>query len=250
MSPTGSAGSGARSGYVRGARALRGALHRVGALQRWDRQVGDRPGTLTAHLRTLLSVYDARELARFGLPWWTYPATEAVERFLTVERGGGARVFEFGSGASTVWLARRSAELVSVEHDVRFADTVRGLLAEHHVDATLHVATPIPSTDPVVPSTAHGQAGLDFADYVETLGRVGGRFDLVVVDGRARGACLKAALQHLAAGGIALLDDAQRRRYAPALEAAECAGYVVQRMRGLAPTVPVPRVTALLHRRP
>jgi predicted O-methyltransferase YrrM len=245
-----SVGTRARRAYVSAAHAARTGLDRSGLLRRWDARVRTRPGGPGAHLRSLLSVYDAADLARLGLPWWTYGATTAVERFLADRCDGQAAVFEFGSGASTVWLAERAERVTSVEHDVGFAPTVQALLAGRGLAdrVALHVVPPRASDAPVLPSAARGQAGLDFADYVGTLARVGGRFDLVVVDGRARAACLTAGLEHLRPGGLLLLDDAQRRRYADALAAAARAGWRVDRYRGAAPTVPLPRETALVHR--
>jgi capsular polysaccharide biosynthesis protein len=43
-------------------------------------------------------------------------------------------------------------------------------------------------------------------------------FDIILVDGRERMDCLKAALPLIAPDGVVLLDDAQRRRYWPAFE--------------------------------
>ena len=54
-----------------------------------------------------------------------------------------------------------------------------------------------------------------------------GEFDLVVVDGRARVACLQHAAKRLAPGGIVLFDDTQRPRYRAGLEGS---GLQVQRI--------------------
>ena len=48
----------------------------------------------------------------------------------------------------------------------------------------------MPSADPSVPSGKEGHGGLDFAEYVASIDEVPGTFDLVVIDGRAREACL------------------------------------------------------------
>src|SRR5690348_4410793 len=47
------------------------------------------------------------------IPWITYPAI----RFLAGRVEPHFRVFEFGSGLSTLWWAQRVAHVVSVEHD-------------------------------------------------------------------------------------------------------------------------------------
>ena len=74
---------------------------------------------------------------------------------------------------------------------------------------------------------------------------VGGTFSLIVVDGRARQACLSAALPHLADGGIIVFDNTMRRRYRRAIAAAPVSE---RAFRGLTPTLPYPDQTSILTR--
>jgi len=195
-----------------------------------------------AHLRSLLDVHDPDALLRADLPWWTYRATDAADALLA-ERGGQARAFEYGSGASTVWLARRCSSVVSVEHDREWASLVRARL-DPAADVQLHLVPGVPATAPdAVLSGRREAAGLDFADYVRTIDRVGGLYDVVVVDGRARTACLAAALPHLAEDGFIVFDNTHRRRYASALSACPLP---LRRYRGAAPGLPYPEETSLL----
>lgn len=230
---------GLRSAYVRSVRAARVVARRTGALQTFE--TSSRPSL--RHLRTMFAVYDVEDLASLDLPWWSYGAIDEVERFLR-ERPQ-ARVFEFGSGASTLWLAKRSGSVDTVEHDVDFAEVVRELIAG--VDnVTLHVveAPSVQAGRPTVRSERQGSEDLDFDDYVSTIEQVGGRFDLVVIDGRARVECLRRALPHVAADGVILFDDAERPRYADALR---MPGLSVQVRRGAKPCLPYRSSTALLR---
>jgi precorrin-6B methylase 2 len=190
---------------------------------------------------SLTRVHDSLAMARLDVPWWTYRAIEAVNLWL-VAREQPARVFEYGSGASTIWLARRSAEVFSVEHHKEFADSMRSALAAH-ANVSLQVVEPVRSAAPAVASAKEGHAGLDFAAYVAAIDAVPGQFDLVVVDGRAREACLAAAVPRLAAGGVVVFDNSGRRRYRPAIEAS---GLREARYRGLTPTLPYPDQTSVL----
>jgi hypothetical protein len=54
-----------------------------------------------------------RENATAAMPWWNERAT----RYLSQHLSPGARVFEWGSGASTVWLMNQGADVTSVEHN-------------------------------------------------------------------------------------------------------------------------------------
>src|SRR5881392_3049736 len=54
------------------------------------------------------------------IPWITYPAL----RFLEPRIRKSFKVFEFGSGLSTLWWAKRVSKVVSVEHDKDWHDLV------------------------------------------------------------------------------------------------------------------------------
>jgi hypothetical protein len=194
-------------------------------------------------LQSLPHIYDSVALTRIDVPWWSYRAIDVVETWLAT-RATLARVFEFGTGASTVWLAQRSGELHSVEHDIGFATSFAPSLQQFD-NVTLHVVPPVPSSDPRTPSHVEAWSGHDFTSYVSTIAEVGGEFDLVVVDGRARPSCLEQAVHVLAPGGMVVFDNSRRRRYRAAIEAS---GLHEQALRGLTPTLPYPEQTSLLYR--
>ena len=235
-------------GSVRGAakRAYAAAAHGIGRGLGRLGLVGSEPpprGRRTRHwLHSLTRVHDTSALVDLDVPWWTYRAIDEIEIWLSA-RPRPARVFEYGAGASTVWLARRSGEVVSVEHDPGFAAAMEDVLSTVP-NVTLLVRPPTPSAHPVVPSAKEGYAGLDFAPYVAAIDEVSGDFDLVVIDGRAREACLERALPRLADGGIVVFDNTRRRRYRRAIEAAPV---VELRLRGLTPTLPYPEQTSVLR---
>ncbi len=235
----------AKSAYVRGARALRGGLAAVGILPVLDRAAHrSRSG---AWVRSLLSIYDAAELATLDVPWWTFDAAARVDGFLAGRRG--ARVFEWGSGASTLWLARRCDAVVSVEHDPQWAPVVRDLLAGV-ADVELLVVPGVPATGAPgeVRSAKQGARDLDFHAYADAIDAAGGTFDLIVIDGRAREACLPRAMQHVAADGIVVLDNVDRRRYREAIARLRPQPEVIW-TRGLTPGLPYPTRTAILRPR-
>lgn len=194
---------------------------------------------------SLTLVHDSRALAELDVPWWTYGAIAQVENWL-LARAEPARVFEYGSGASTVWLARRAGQVQSVEHHAGFADHMHAVLAKHS-NASVRVVEPVRRAHPAVPSGKEGHESLDFADYVGAIDDETGTFDLVVIDGRARSACLEAAVGRLAEDGLIVFDNSRRRRYR---EAIRCSGLDESVLRGLTPTLPYPEQTSLLARRP
>lgn len=232
-----------KNAYVAGIRALRRVLAAVGVLgllDRWARR--SRTGLW---VRSLLSIYDLEDLLGYDVPWWTFEASDRVAGFLSTRPQ--ARVFEWGSGASTVWLSRRAGTVTSVEHDAKWGAIVNPVLPDN---AVVTIVPPQPAVgDPHEEhSDKSGFEGLDFADYVAAVDETDGRFDLVVIDGRARGACFQRAISRLAPGGVLVFDNVDRERYRDAI--ASCPVAVdVEWTRGLTPALPYPTRTALVRLR-
>ena len=152
------------------------------------------------------------------MPWWTYRAIDVVDAWLSA-RVRPIRVFEYGAGASTLWLSRRADQIVSIEHHRGFAEHIAPALA--------------------------AQGNIELRIYMAAIDAAQGSFDLVVIDGRAREACLRAALPHLEQDGIIVFDNSRQARYQVAVRAT---AVVERRLRGLTPTLPYPEQTSVLTR--
>ena len=215
-------------------------LARLGALAWLEK----RTDTRWAHwLRSLFAIYDIDQLVALDVPWWTYRAIDQVDAFLGSRPG--AKVFEFGSGASTVWLAKRAASVISIEHDADWypivAERATGL---GNVDLRLITIDQIPAQDPVYLSQKEGQVGHSFQKYAEAIDATNEQFDLVVIDGRVRAACLRHARPHLAEGGLIVFDNSRRNRYDQAIKSS---GMNELAYPGLTPSLPYPDKTTLLQ---
>lgn len=227
------------------AAVARGAGKALTAAHVLPKEPPSRDHRLKHWVTSLTKVHDSLAIAELGVPWWTYRSIDIVDAWLSA-RPHPIRVFEYGSGASTLWLADRADEVVSVEHHPGFSEVMRPVLAGRK-NVAFHMVEAQKSDTAKVGSKKPGHDGLDFAEYVGTIDRVGGEFDLVVVDGRAREACMRAAIPHLAPGGIIVFDNSHRKRYEVAIESS---GLVERRLRGLTPTLPYPDQTSLLTKRP
>lgn len=196
-------------------------------------------------LRSLFAIYDIDDLSRLDLPWWTFDAIEKVDTFL--RQRPNARVFEYGSGASTIWLARRAGEVISVEHDSAWFPEVERRLSDFP-HARLRFVPPdaTPSADTRYASDKPAWRGRTFHDYVHAIDAEQGEFDLIVVDGRARAACLEQARARLASGGLIVFDNSHRAPYRHAIAAS---GMEWERTRGLAACLPYPDETTLMRAR-
>lgn len=153
-------------------------------------------------------------------PWMNFRVIEWLESTLKSEM----RVFEYGSGGSTLFLSKRVAEVVSIEHDEGFYEfMVQRFQREGVSNCTYVLSPPKPMEAGVVPpygsnsftSDWPAQRTMSFESYVKTIDDYpDGSFDLVTVDGRARPSCALRALPKIKNGGWLLVDNMERARYA------------------------------------
>jgi len=174
---------------------------------------------------SLFAIYDTDAMIRLDLPWWNVAATREIDLFLAGRPD--ARVFEYGSGASTIWLAKRCREILSVEHDRSWHDRFQQQAAGRGNITLLH--RPILS---------------ESATYAGSIDEFDGQFDLIVVDGRHRAKCLERTVDRLKPGGVIVFDDSGRARYRRAI--GDC-GLVERRHFGRSFCVPYPDYTSLLR---
>jgi len=225
--------------YIKLVRAIGSLLRAVGVMGFLERRAPQ--SRVATWARSLFAVYDVDQLAQLDVPWWTFDSADEVDAFLAARPG--ANVFEWGSGASTLWLASRAGSVTSVEHHAGWAQSLTPRLP---ANVTLTVVEPTASAAPVVGSQKPGHDGLDFAEYVAAIDSVEGQFDVIVIDGRAREACLVRAVDRLAPDGIIVFDNVDRQRYVDAIDA-QGARLTVDMTRGLTPALPYPTRTAILR---
>jgi len=117
------------------------------------------------------------------VPWWSYCVADFVEERLRPEMN----VLEFGSGSSTVWLASRVRQVVTVENDPKWASIVRSFIPEN--------VQLIERSNP---------GSLDFEDLSDS----NQQFDILIVDALAdRIACAIAGLKMLSEDGVVIWDN-------------------------------------------
>ena len=230
--------------YVTTVHAAAKPLRAIGLLP-WLEQ-GPRH-SLRFWLGSQFAIYDAARLAHMDTPWWSLSAIDKVEQWIAA-RKGQVRVFEYGTGASTAWLARRCTQVVSVEHDAAFARDIAPVLSLPNVELRL-IEPQHGSPSPLAGSGRRGYENCEFSAYVNSIANAAPAdgYDLVVIDGRARVACLARAREHLASNGLIVFDNSNRRRYQAALDTMNPA---LERCRGWAPALPYRTETTLIRRSP
>ena len=121
------------------------------------------------------------------LPWITYPAIDFLSQFDFTD----ASVFEWGSGFSTLWWAKRCRSITTVESNPKWIPYIRPMLP-----ASIRFLTP----------------AFTESEEVKALHNEHRIYDVIVVDnnGPFRPACAEAAVGRLAPGGIILLDNSDQ----------------------------------------
>ena len=144
-------------------------------IKHWTpRYIGDR-------LRVL-----AYERKHPDAPWLTGSMVSILESWLRSSDVG----LEWGSGRSTIWLAKRIKHLVSVEHDKSWHEKVVHELNKQALSNVDYKLCP------------------NEADYVSVVKNLPSEsLDFCLVDGQYRDECANAAIPKIRTGGILVIDN-------------------------------------------
>ena len=119
------------------------------------------------------------------IPWYTYPAIEYLSQFDYSTKA----IFEFGTGYSSMYWAKRAKKVISIEDNPEwFSKFSKEFSAENW--------------EMIYCDEKQG--------YEDTILRSDERYDVIVVDGKRRAECAEKAIKKLADGGMIILDDSDR----------------------------------------
>jgi hypothetical protein len=137
-------------------------------------------------------------------PWLSFGAIA----YMSDRLGPTSSVFEYGSGGSTLWFADRVGRVTSVEHDPDWRARVqREIERAQRGNASVMLREPTPALESPESFEHYARACETFPDE---------SFDLVLVDGKTRLACLERAALKVRVGGLLALDDSEMPRLRPA----------------------------------
>lgn len=179
----------------------------------WLRLIMRRPRLIRHYTHWRKSLKTGAIPVNDPIPRFVYEAFDWLESYLRPEM----RVFEWGSGCSTIYFAHRAGKVVSVEHDPAWYSAVAEALLQHNLrNVTLVLCEPDKASPDgeMYRSIDERYAGLQFLHYAQAIDSCpDNSLDLVSVDGRARPACIMHAVAKLRPGGFLLLDNSERERY-------------------------------------
>lgn len=130
------------------------------------------------------------------LPWYTYSCIHFIEsRFSDSAKLFRPRVFEFGSGNSTLWWARRASRVVSVEDN-----------RDWHQYITQGK-----------PNNVIYKFAADKDSYLNALLQESDLFDAIIIDGSFREACIAESPRMLNSKGVIIIDNSDWEDIKPSM---------------------------------
>lgn len=159
-----------------------------------------------------------------AIPWYTYSFLHFLEGKVKEEM----RIFEYGSGYSTIWWAKRASSVVACEHDAYWYQSLKSKLPAnvvgHHVP-------------------------LDYdGEYSKCIKQYSKEFDIVIIDGRDRNHCAMNAVPAMKEHGILIWDNSDRARYSEGMEHLKKLGFKQLEFYGLGPTSAAEWGTSIFYR--
>ena len=172
-------------------------------------------------IRPIIKVrYKWFRFRNYPTPWLSPAAVLFFDEWLTKEMVGA----EYGSGISTLFFAKRTKKMISIEHYEPWFKKVKSLFTKKKVNNVDYKF--IPTDNLAKPNHKHwlyelsGLTPKDFSirwEYTNYFGALNDynddSLDFVLVDGRARTECVFAAIPKLKSSGLMVLDNSERKRY-------------------------------------
>lgn len=158
------------------------------------------------------------------IPWFTYPCIDFLSQRLNIN----LNVFEFGSGNSTLFFAKKVKSIYSVEHNTEWFNKIKTSLPDNskltHVESN--------SSD----------------QYIEPFKMGEEKFDIIIVDGIFRNECLIESINRLTEQGIIILDDSERNDYAKGISFLVNASFKRIDFVGIAPGLLYSKTTTIFYK--
>lgn len=158
------------------------------------------------------------------VPWAAYPYID----FIGERLNNGMRLFEFGSGNSTLYYAKHVGEVVSVEHNIewfnRIKDQVPGNVSINYKKFT------------------------ENGEYCRISAILKQTFHIIIIDGPDRNNCIINSTKNLTDDGVIILDDSERKEYQEGVIFLRNSQYRQIDFWGIAPGILFRKCTSIFYR--
>lgn len=145
-----------------------------------------------------------------AIPWITYGAYFYLES--SKEKLKQLNMFEYGMGSSTIYFSKLTNQIVSVDNNKEWFEKTKKLGIDN---ATLLFKE-------------------NEKEYASSINDQNQKFDIVLVDGIVRNACVKMAINCLTDQGVIILDNSNRADYQVSFELLKANNFKSISFKGLA----------------
>lgn len=159
------------------------------------------------------------------IPWMTYSSISFIEPKLKKNM----RIFEYGSGNSTLFYAEKVNYVIGVEHNKEWVEKLRELIPdnvkiEHEI--------------------------LEYAgNYCKKANSYVEKFDIIIIDGRDRVNCILESVHAISERGVIILDDSERIEYQEGKDFLVEKGFKYIEFWGIAPGIFFNKCTTIFYRK-
>lgn len=158
------------------------------------------------------------------IPWVTYSFIDFIKPRLNKT----LNIFEYGSGNSTLFYAKNTKKVVSVEHDQNWYNSI---VKQKALNAEMIFCN------------------LDKnGEYSRKASTIGEKFDIIIVDGRDRVNCCKHGVNALSEQGVLVLDDSERANYHEARSFLTGLGFKEISFSGISPGLFYEKATSVFYK--
>lgn len=162
------------------------------------------------------------------IPWYTYPAIEFIEDKIKHD----FKVFEYGSGHSTLWWAKKVNEIISIESNKNWHSYLKSSLIKLENSENISL---------ILSEEAQ--------DYIQKINQFPPHyFDVIIIDGDYRPECAKESYSHLKENGFIILDDSDRKYYDEILHFLDEEGFYRIDFVGMTPSLVYKNSTSILFK--
>ncbi len=154
------------------------------------------------------------------IPWMTYSFIDFIKERLYKE----LIIFEFGSGNSTIFFAKRVKSVIAAEHNAKWYEEVKDK----------------------VPNNAEVKL-VTLTNYENSID-ITKQYDIIIIDGERRNECIKNSIKALNKSGIIILDDSEREDYKSGIKYLLDQGYKVINFWGVAPGTFFNKCTSIFYK--
>ena len=167
-----------------------------------------KPGNLISYIRLYPDwkehLKPGRNSVDDRMPWISFDAIDYLKKIARPNM----RVFEYGSGGSTMFWISRVQELISVEHDLSWYSRMKSIL-DRQTSGNFKFILAEPTSDIGFEekkfenpsdfiSGDDSYKGKSFENYARVIDQFPDNyFDIIIVDGRARPSCIQQGIPKL-----------------------------------------------------